>query len=73
MDEPFTGLDGGTRETVAAHWAATPSILRLVVLHELESVGEADSLFTISRGALSHTRERRGRSWAETCCTLCCS
>lgn len=73
MDEPFSGLDAGTRETVAAHWAATPSILRLVVLHELESVGQADSLFTISRGTLQHTRERAGRSWAETSCTLCCS
>lgn len=73
MDEPFTGLDGGTREIVAAHWAATPTILRLVVLHELESVGQASSLFTIAQGTLRHTRERQGRTWAETCCTLCCS
>jgi ABC-2 type transport system ATP-binding protein/manganese/iron transport system ATP-binding protein len=73
MDEPFTGLDAGTRDTVAAHWASTPSILRLVVLHELESVGQAESLFTIAKGTLNHTRERKGRSWAETCCTLCCS
>jgi ABC-2 type transport system ATP-binding protein/manganese/iron transport system ATP-binding protein len=73
MDEPFSGLDAGTRETVAAHWASTPSILRLVVLHELESVGQADSLFTIAQGTLHHTSERKGRSWAETCVTLCCS
>ena len=71
MDEPFSGLDAGTRDIVAAHWAATPSILRLVVLHELESVDEADSLFTISQGLLHHTSERKGRSWAETSCTLC--
>jgi ABC-2 type transport system ATP-binding protein/manganese/iron transport system ATP-binding protein len=73
MDEPFTGLDSGTRDTVAAHWASTPKILRLVVLHELESVGQADSLFTIAKGTLRHTRERKGPTWAETCCTLCCS
>jgi ABC-2 type transport system ATP-binding protein/manganese/iron transport system ATP-binding protein len=73
MDEPFTGLDAGTRDLVAAHWASTPSVLRLVVLHELESVGQAESLFTIAKGTLNHTRERKGRSWAETCCTLCCS
>ncbi len=73
MDEPFTGLDGGTRDTVAAHWASTPSVLRLVVLHELESVGQADSLFTIAKGTLHHTRERKDRSWAEISCTLCCS
>jgi ABC-2 type transport system ATP-binding protein/manganese/iron transport system ATP-binding protein len=73
MDEPFTGLDAGTRDTVAAYWASTPTILRLVVLHELESVGQADSLFTIAKGTLNHTRERKGPSWAETCCTLCCS
>jgi ABC-2 type transport system ATP-binding protein/manganese/iron transport system ATP-binding protein len=73
MDEPFTGLDAGTRDTVAAHWASTPTILRLVVLHELESVGQADSLFTIAKGTLHHTRERKGPTWAETCCTLCCS
>ena len=73
MDEPFTGLDAQTREVVATHWAATPSILRLVVLHELESVGHANSLFTISGGLLHHTSERKGRSWAETSFTLCCS
>jgi ABC-type multidrug transport system ATPase subunit len=72
MDEPFTGLDAGTREIVASHWAATSSILRLVVLHELEAVTQAESLFTISQGTLLHTRERKGMSWAETCCSLCC-
>jgi ABC-2 type transport system ATP-binding protein/manganese/iron transport system ATP-binding protein len=71
MDEPFTGLDAGTRDIVAAHWASTPSILRLVVLHELESVAQADSLFTIAGGTLHHTRERKGRTWAETAFTLC--
>jgi len=73
MDEPFTGLDAGTRKAVAEYWATTPSILRLVVLHELEAVTHADSLFTIAKGTLHHTRERKGRSWAETSCTLCCS
>jgi ABC-type multidrug transport system ATPase subunit len=71
MDEPFTGLDTGTREAVAAHWAATPSVLRLVVLHELEAVTQAESLFTITQGTLLHTRERKGHSWAETCCAVC--
>lgn len=73
MDEPFTGLDAGTRQAVADYWASTPSIVRLVVLHELEAVTHADSLFTIAKGTLRHTRERKGRSWAETSCTLCCS
>jgi ABC-type multidrug transport system ATPase subunit len=72
MDEPFTGLDTSTRQTLAEHWADTPSLLRLVVLHELDAVGQADSLFTISQGTLRHTRERKGRTWAETCCSLCC-
>jgi ABC-type multidrug transport system ATPase subunit len=71
MDEPFTGLDTGTREAVATHWAATPSVLRLVVLHELEAVTQAESLFTISQGTLLHTNERVGHSWAETSCAVC--
>lgn len=71
LDEPMTGLDAQTRDIVAAHWAATPSVLRLVVLHELESVRKADSLLTITQGSLRHTRERRGASWAETCISLC--
>ncbi len=71
LDEPMTGLDAQTRDIVAAHWAATPSILRLVVLHELESVRRADSLLTITHGTLKHTREHRGAPWAETCISLC--
>lgn len=71
LDEPMTGLDAQTRDILAAHWAATPSILRLVVLHELESVRKADSLLTITQGTLHHTRERKGASWAETCISLC--
>lgn len=71
LDEPMTGLDAQTRDIVAAHWAGTPSVLRLVVLHELESVRKADSLLTITQGSLRHTRERRGASWAETCISLC--
>ncbi len=71
MDEPFTGLDAATRDKVADHWASTPELLRLVVLHELDSVERADSLFTITRSSLLHTRERSERSWEETCFTLC--
>ena len=66
-------VDAATRQAVAQYWAETPAILRLVVLHELEAVSHADSLFTIAQGTLRHTRERKGPTWAETCCTLCCS
>ncbi len=66
MDEPLTGLDAETREIVTSHWAATPSILRLAVLHELESVHQAASLVTITQGVLRQTRERLGSTWTET-------
>ncbi len=66
MDEPLTGLDAETREIVTGLWSNTPSILRLVVLHELESVHQASSLCTIDRGAFRQTSERLGRTWLET-------
>lgn len=67
LDEPLAGMDAETREVVAEFWASTKgAVLRLVVLHELESVEKADSLFTISRGQLRHTFEKTG-SWSETC------
>ncbi len=67
LDEPLTGLDASTREVVTGFWAETPSILRFVVLHELESLRAADSLFTIAQGTLRHVCERAaGKSWAET-------
>ncbi|MDB6075647.1 MAG: hypothetical protein JWO89_3287 [Verrucomicrobiaceae bacterium] len=65
MDEPLSGLDGGTREIVAGLWASS-SLLRLVVLHELESVRHADSLTTITQGTLRHTRDCTGSTWTET-------
>jgi ABC-2 type transport system ATP-binding protein/manganese/iron transport system ATP-binding protein len=67
MDEPLSGLDRETREVVTGIWAAAkPSVLRLIIIHELESVRDADSLFTIARGTLRHARERSGPSWLET-------
>lgn len=66
MDEPLSGLDAETREIVTGLWSATSNVMRLVVLHELESVHQADSLTTISRGMLRSTRERTGQSWTET-------
>ncbi len=67
LDEPLAGMDAETRDVVAEFWAATnKSVLRLVVLHELESVKQADSLFTVSRGQLRHTCRQTG-SWSETC------
>lgn len=71
LDEPLTGLDAGTRATVAEHWAATPAVLRLVVLHEPGSVRRADSIFTIKQGTLRHVRERKNPPAAEPCLTLC--
>ena len=66
LDEPLAGMDAETREVVAEYWASTSqAVLRLVVLHELESVKQADSLFTVSRGQLHHTYQRTG-SWSET-------
>jgi ABC-type multidrug transport system ATPase subunit len=67
LDEPLAGMDAETREVIAEFWASTKgAVLRLVVLHELESVEKADSLFTISHGELRHTYEKKG-SWFETC------
>ena len=67
LDEPLAGMDAETREVVAAFWAATSaSVLRVVVLHELESVKKADSLFTLSHGQLRHTDQQTG-SWTDTC------
>jgi ABC-type cobalamin transport system ATPase subunit len=71
MDEPLSGLDAETREVVTALWAeASTDALRLVILHELESVRRADSLFTIRSGRLHHTGSRKGDSWLETYRTL---
>jgi ABC-2 type transport system ATP-binding protein/manganese/iron transport system ATP-binding protein len=67
MDEPLSGLDGETRELVTDLWASTnPTVLRLIIMHELESVHQADSLFTIARGVLHHATERVGATWMET-------
>ena len=67
LDEPLAGMDEETCELVAAFWASSSaSILRLVVLHEVECVRKADSLFTVTRGQLRHTYRQTG-SWMETC------
>lgn len=67
LDEPLAGMDAETREVVAEFWASTnTTVLRLVVLHELDAVKKADSLFTVSRGQLRHTYRQTG-SWSETC------
>jgi ABC-2 type transport system ATP-binding protein/manganese/iron transport system ATP-binding protein len=67
MDEPLSGLDREMREVVTDLWAAgKPNVLRLIIIHELESVHEADSLITIAQGKLRHARERAGASWLET-------
>lgn len=67
MDEPLSGLDAETREVVTELWAdASETALRLVILHELESVRRADSLFTIRSGRLEHTANRQGSSWFDT-------
>lgn len=67
MDEPLTGLDAETREQVMDLWAgASAQAVRLIVMHELESVHRADSLFTIRRGELRHTTSPSGASWTET-------
>ncbi|SKA82425.1 iron complex transport system ATP-binding protein [Prosthecobacter debontii] len=71
MDEPLTGLDAETREQVTQLWAETrSSTVRLVVMHELECVRQADSLFTIVRGKLRHATERTGSTWMDTYHTL---
>ena len=67
MDEPLSGLDVETREVVTAMWMeAGPSVLRLVILHELDSVRKADSLLTIRQGTLRHASERIGETWVDT-------
>jgi ABC-type multidrug transport system ATPase subunit len=67
MDEPLTGLDVETRAQVAELWAASASrAVRLVILHELESVRAADSLLSIHNGTLRHSRECRDGSWLAT-------
>ena len=67
MDEPLTGLDAETRAQVADLWAASAArTVRLVILHELESVRAADSLLSIHDGTLRHSRECRGGSWLAT-------
>jgi len=69
MDEPLSGLDAETRETVTELWAnpsTNSAALRLVIMHELESVGLADSLLTIKSGELRHASERAGNSWFAT-------
>lgn len=71
MDEPLTGLDAETREQVTQLWAAThSSTIRLIVMHELECVRQADSLLTIAGGKLLHTSDRVGNSWMDTYHTL---
>lgn len=67
MDEPLTGLDAETREVVTELWAdASEEALRFVIMHELESVRRADSLFTIRAGRLHHAGSRTGDTWYET-------
>lgn len=67
MDEPLTGLDAETRAQVADLWAASAArAVRLVILHELESVRAADSLLSIHAGTLCHSRECQGGSWLAT-------
>ena len=68
LDEPLTGMDAETRAVVADLWASSgSSVLRLVVLHELEAVKQADSLCTVVGGLLRHITSRHGGSWMETC------
>jgi ABC-2 type transport system ATP-binding protein/manganese/iron transport system ATP-binding protein len=68
LDEPLAGMDAQTLEKVGELWAASASsVLRLVVLHELESIQKADSLFTVVGGRLRHARERVGGSWLKIC------
>lgn len=71
MDEPLTGLDAETREQVTHLWAeAGTKAVRLVIMHELECVRQADSLLTITRGQLRHATSRTGDSWMNTYQTL---
>ncbi|MCF7785997.1 MAG: ATP-binding cassette domain-containing protein [Prosthecobacter sp.] len=71
MDEPLTGLDAETREQMTQLWAAAGTrTMRLVIMHELECVRDADSLMTIASGQLHHVTERSGGTWMETYRTL---
>ncbi len=68
LDEPFAGMDAQTRESIAELWATSASaMLRLVVLHELESIQKADSLLSVAGGQLLHASSQIGGSWMETC------
>lgn len=67
MDEPLTGLDAETREQVTQLWAeAQTPTMRLVIMHELECVRQADSLLTIAHGQLRHATTRVGTTWMDT-------
>ena len=71
MDEPLTGLDAETREQVTRLWATTgKAAMRLVIMHELECVRQADSLLTIAQGQLRQATTRVGDSWMNTYHTL---
>jgi ABC-2 type transport system ATP-binding protein/manganese/iron transport system ATP-binding protein len=67
MDEPLSGLDAETREQIVDLWAkSSTKVVRFVIMHELESVHDADTLFTIRGGTLLHATSRTGSSWMET-------
>lgn len=71
MDEPLTGLDAETRAQVTQLWADTGrTTVRLIIMHELECVRQADSLLTIAQGKLRHATTRTGDSWMNTYQTL---
>ncbi|MBB5036006.1 ATP-binding cassette domain-containing protein [Prosthecobacter dejongeii] len=71
MDEPLTGLDAETRTQVTQLWAETGrTTVRLIIMHELECVQQADSLLTIAHGKLKHATTRTGDSWMKTYQTL---
>jgi ABC-2 type transport system ATP-binding protein/manganese/iron transport system ATP-binding protein len=66
LDEPLSGVDAGTRETVVTHWTQpVPSLLRLVVMHELDVAGHADSLISIIGGRLRQARGDSSLPWVE--------
>ncbi|HSJ02700.1 MAG: ATP-binding cassette domain-containing protein [Roseimicrobium sp.] len=67
MDEPLSGLDAETREQIVDLWAKSSTrVVRFVIMHELESVHDADTLFTIRSGTLRHATTRTGSSWMDT-------
>lgn len=66
LDEPLSGVDSVTREVVMRHWTQTSSsLLRLVVMHELEVVKHASSLLTITRGSLQQIKGASSLSCVE--------